>query len=420
MGNFILALVRFMIYHCAEPIRPTHGSFACGFPNPVEPEQTMSITETAVDASKRGAGKALLTNMILGLLSVLLVVVLLEMIASHIFDVTDKVVYEHLPSVGLRLQPNQEGWYIRDAVGGGEGIRAPFSVNGQGFNNPRDYSIGKSNSYRIAVVGDSFVEAFQVPFEESFFKVLEENLIDHGTDTEVLSFGISGYGTSQIYHLIQQYVLAYEPDFLIYLFIPNDVSDSAVCKRKKQWTQQYSGQGQGQPAPVPFQVYRQKWRNSALKNSALVRYLLYQRRLKERLIVWQKRRRDQPQRVASGPEPCDEEAWRIVDFLLGRMDALLRERGVPWLIAWQGDVKPSFNEATRTRLEQIVDARGLPYMDLTHAFAEDFEERGQPVRIEGDGHWNAVGHEVAGLALAEELLRRRDLSKADKFGDRHR
>lgn len=376
----------------------------------------MSTTESAVDTKKGGAGKALLTNVLLGLLSVLLVIVLLETIASSIFDVTDKVVYENLPSVGLRLQPNQEGWYIRDAVGGGEGIRAPFHVNGQGFNNPRDYSIGKGNSYRIAVVGDSFVEAFQVPFSETFFQALEENLTERGLDTEVLSFGISGNGTSQIYHLIQQYVLAYEPDFLIYLFIPNDVSDSAVCNGRKS-TQQYSAQGQDQPAPVPFQVYKQKWRNSVLQNSALVRYLMYQRRLKERLIQWKQRKSDQVTGTILTLDSCSEEAWTIVDFLLGRLDSLLEAQGVPWLIAWQGDVKPSFHLSTRLRLEEIVKSRSLPYLDLTPAFEKDFEERRRSVRIEGDGHWNAVGHEIAGRALTEELLRRQALLSNDLDSD---
>jgi len=134
-------------------------------------------------------------------------------------DVTDDLEYEHLPKVGLRTKPGQEGLYIRNALKGGDPIRAHFHINNDGFNNLHDYTTHRRpDSYRIAIVGDSFVEALQVDYEQTLFRVLERTLNKHELQAEVYSFGVSGLGTAKIYHLIKDYVLKYSPASY-YLFI---------------------------------------------------------------------------------------------------------------------------------------------------------------------------------------------------------
>jgi hypothetical protein len=127
----------------------------------------------------------------------------LELAFPLFVEVTDDVRYENLPKVGLRLRPYQEGIFLRDTLRGADEIRGRFRVNNAGFNNSHDYSARRSTEkYRIAVVGDSFVEALQVDQQDAFFNVMERTLADNGVNAEVYSFGVSGYGSAQIYHMI--------------------------------------------------------------------------------------------------------------------------------------------------------------------------------------------------------------------------
>ena len=342
----------------------------------------------------------------------LLVLGLLETALPLMVPVTDKVEYQHLPGVGLHLKPNQKGLYIR------EGIRGQFSINNAGFNNSNQYEIGPNRQYnRIAVVGDSFVEAFQVRVEETFFSILENRLRDLKIQSEVYSFGVSGFGTSQVYHLIREYVLLYEPDLIIYLFIPNDVTDSASCAGDKRWTQQYRIGRSGKLIAVPFDEYRLSSSKKLLQQSSLFRYFFYQRRLMEQIETRKQRSSRMVQAEPSSAEdPCNTEGWQIVEQVLNELDILLTQSGVPWLLVWQGDSEPEFYAQERQRLSKIADRLGLIFYDPSPAFAEDSREYSGPYRIPGDGHWNQRGHEVVGEALAN-LIATSALIEVDHLGE---
>ena len=85
---------------------------------------------------------------------------------------------------------------------------------------------------RIAVLGDSFTEALEVPLEQTFVSVLEESLnrsgAARGRHVEVLNFGVRGYGTAQELLTLRCCVWDYSPDFvLLAFFAGNDVVDNS-------------------------------------------------------------------------------------------------------------------------------------------------------------------------------------------------
>lgn len=334
-----------------------------------------------------------------------------EFVLPVFVEITDDVEYEHLPGVGLHLRPAQQGVYLRDAVGGADRIRARFHVNNAGFNSLHAYSMARrAGVRRVVVVGDSFVEALQVDPEAAFHSVLEGELRNAGVHVEVYAFGVSGFGISQAYHLIQEYVLAYSPDLVIYLFIPgNDVEDSSVCHGINRWSQQYDIGEDDRLTPIRFEPYSLPLSRWALRRSRMFRYLYYQRRLAERILFWRGARRERGSILAF--DSCVEKSWRIAGELLHLMDQSLTGANVPWLLVWQGDADPSYHAEKRLRLEAIAAQRSLPYFDPSESFRRDFAARGKRFRIAGDGHWNANGHRVAGEALAP--LARRKLEDGD-------
>lgn len=75
------------------------------------------------------------------------------------------------------------------------------------------------NTLRIAVIGDSYVEALQVPREQNFCRLIEKTFAKsaeaRGKKIEVLNFGISAYNTAQLYIRLKNLAIKYNPDIVI-------------------------------------------------------------------------------------------------------------------------------------------------------------------------------------------------------------
>jgi len=101
-------------------------------------------------------------------------------------------------------------------------------TNSDGFTG-RDYPLSTAN-YRIAIMGDSAVEAYGVA-DTNRFPHLTEALVYSKTGgklkTEVMGFGVSGWGTVHQYGAIKKYVLKYKPDEIWLMFLTtNDTGDN--------------------------------------------------------------------------------------------------------------------------------------------------------------------------------------------------
>ena len=128
-------------------------------------------------------------------------------------------------SVDNSSQANQPNSVFRWQ--GNPGTIKDFDVthtfNYLGFND-EDYPVAKRpNTFRIAVLGDSFTEAFQVPRDQSFHTLLEKKLNEISSGNrrfEVLAFGRSGQGTRFQLEIYEKLVRYYNPDLVISTFFP--------------------------------------------------------------------------------------------------------------------------------------------------------------------------------------------------------
>ncbi len=93
---------------------------------------------------------------------------------------------------------------------------------------------------RIAVLGDSYVEAIQVAGgQQTFTAVAGRELADcprlKGRHVEALNFGVDGYGTAQELVTLQRKVWAYSPDIVVLaIFLGNDVRNNSVVLEPDQ------------------------------------------------------------------------------------------------------------------------------------------------------------------------------------------
>ena len=86
-------------------------------------------------------------------------------------------------------------------------IDTKISTNNYGF---RKWGNLKSLSLKIFIVGDSFTMSMYASDNQTYYSILADNL-----DTEVFTYGCSGYGTLQEYMIINKYFDTIKPDIVI-------------------------------------------------------------------------------------------------------------------------------------------------------------------------------------------------------------
>ena len=127
--------------------------------------------------------------------------------------------------LGTKLIPGMTGWWTQEE----HEFTVPVQITTDGrrdLERPLEKAPG---TYRILLLGDSFVEAMQVPIEQTFARTLEATLKRRGgPPVDVFSMGVSGYGTTSEYLWYRDHGRAFHPDLVLLSFYPgNDVRNNS-------------------------------------------------------------------------------------------------------------------------------------------------------------------------------------------------
>lgn len=375
--------------------------------------------------------------------------------AARLLTVPQPQPYQPDVWVGARLQPGFRARFQREGD-------AWVTINQAGFRD-REHALTKPpGTFRVAILGDSFAEAVQVPLEETFWSVLESELnrrqgLD-GRTVEVLNFGISGHGTAQQLQMLRHYVWPYQPDLvLLAFFAGNDIRNNAkqlepdlvrpffrlekgdlvlddsflkhpeFLKASSAWVQV---KVRLINASRLLQLLQQIWRRRRVetvqadrRGDALSEKSSMEAGLNDQFLVPQEppTADDSPARVAW------REAWQLTDQLVLAIRKECQQHQASFavvLITLPIQVHPDPQVRERFARELgVVDlnypARRLSALgadhdflviDLAPSFCERAEREGQFTHgfantHWGTGHWNAVGHRWAGELIATELQR---------------
>jgi hypothetical protein len=129
------------------------------------------------------------------------------------------------PLLGTKLIPSMHGWWTQEE----HEFTVPVQINSDGRRDLERPVQKPPGTFRILLLGDSFVEAMQVPIEQTFARRLEAMLNGaNGPAVEVISMGVSGYGTTSEYLWYREHGRAYQPDLVLLSFYPgNDVKNNS-------------------------------------------------------------------------------------------------------------------------------------------------------------------------------------------------
>jgi hypothetical protein len=341
---------------------------------------------------------------------------------------------------GHRLLPGARGWFR------GEG-EAFIEINSDGLRD-REHTLEKPpNTVRIAVLGDSFAEALQLPMEHAFWAVMERRLDScrafGGKRVEVINFGVSGYGTAEELLTLRERVWRYDPDIVLLAFLTaNDVQDNSIRLRPGAHRPYFTLRGNEIALDASFRCdpsYRRKsgalW---SIRLALLRRSRAFQ--LATRLV---KRLSTPPGRTPTGipgdepgleiavySEPTGDEwreAWSITEGILRELRDEVASRNARLVIATLSNgiqVHPDPESRKRfmdhfgldelfypdERIARCAEALGIEAVTLAPALQRYAETRGVFLHgfeghPPGTGHWNAEGHRTAGALIADFLRR---------------
>jgi hypothetical protein len=122
----------------------------------------------------------------------------------------------------------------------------------------REFSVARTNAARVVAVGDSYTFGQCAEDDETFPAVLEARL----PDTEVLNFGVMGYGQDQALLRMRRDGLRYRPDVVVFGFHSSDMPRNLLRFRDYGKPRFRLGEDglvlENVPVPGP-EAYRRLW-----------------------------------------------------------------------------------------------------------------------------------------------------------------
>ncbi len=314
-----------------------------------------------------------------------------------------------------------------------------IEINSYGWRGPEPALKAPPGTYRIALIGDSYIEAFEVPYQQTAGEVIERRLsASRGTPVEVLNFGEGGYGTTQEYLVLRDVVWQFSPDLvLLAVTTGNDISDNSRALKRVDYVPYYVFQGDSLVLDTSFREskgYRSRalWTRqlfTVVKHSRLAQLVNRVRHLSRKQERQQANEegapgeelgmRDEVQLPPTTPEW--QEAWKVTEAVIRLMRDDCRRNGTPFgmVTLTRGiqvtplrDRKERFLRALgagdlyypERRLAEFGHREGIPVLNLAPAMATEAEERQVYFHADRDslgiGHWSQEGHRAAGELIA--------------------
>lgn len=283
-----------------------------------------------------------------------------------------------------------------------------IQINSAGMRD-REYSVEKpAASKRIAVLGDSFTFGMAVELEDTYVKQLERLFRKQGFSVEVMNFGVIGYGMWQFRVLLEEKVLAYDPDVIVVGFFLDDMAASTPPYEKDE---NWKGHN-------PFE----KLLNDDPSVLYLVNILRNVNQLLESKYRYKRGHRylqgieERKQEIGPGDSPhafyklqtgtSKPAVYERFEGAVKRFAERTREADVPLVAAYIPDAS-QLHESDRQYANGVMNAAatkaGFDLVDLTPRF-EAFADPRELYLFPLDAHTSPEGHRVIAEAIAEVVL----------------
>lgn len=357
---------------------------------------------------------------------------------------------EHDPQRGWRNVPNTDGWFSTDEYD------VHLQYNSRGIRGPEIPYEKPRGTFRVVMLGDSFLEGYSVNREDRVAEQLEKDLAaqDPSRKYEVIALGTAGYSTDQELLWLESEGVKYQPDVVVVLFYMNDVwfnGQSKYWRGEKPAYVVEDGELKLTNVPVPDPNAGKKKKKESGKgfrhwiraNSKV--YALIALALENSpglrgaaTSIGLVRPRDDDGEDDGGPRVADELSvfqktppaatqygWEMTEAILDEMDAIAQQAGADFIafhipfkgVVYRDDWAPILAKLgipqdqldptlVKQRFDAICERRDLDCIEPTEEFVRVAAERagsGERLYYVQDNHWNAGGHALAAQILARRI-----------------
>jgi len=290
-----------------------------------------------------------------------------------------------------------------------------------------------AGTYRVALIGDSVVEAVQVQPNEVMNIQMEQILKQKGyANAEVLAFGIGGIGTTQELLLYEQKIRQFHPDVVVLTFSDNDVMNNSSTLQPESygihtWYAPYYDLGaNGELVFRPVESRPLNWLVTPFEHHSKLIYYL------ERIwfkfdyspYTWE----GAPVyygSYSSDPDPEWQKAWTVTSKVLARFGQEVTAAGSKFqVLLWPdfADLDPQWQQRLTRQLGKIpshlVPAKfpehvqeatqkaGVPFDTLApyfQAYRDEHNMQWPYFSLTCDPHFSPLGHKVAAAAIMQKL-----------------
>ena len=288
--------------------------------------------------------------------------------------------------------------------------RAKWRINNYGWNSKIDYVPRlEKNKPLIAIIGDSYIEAFQVSVEDNIAAILQ-GLVKNEYDA--YSFGMSGAPLSQYLQMSRYVNRHFGPEVIVFNIIHNDFDESIRDLNNKPYFLQI-GYDSERFFELPIYPYKPNAIRRILGRSALIRYFYINLQITEIVtnLTNERRNSDFNANIDVNEAMGNCEIIKNSTFFLIRKIKEENPRKVlifmidaPRQDIYSGTIHNSNVLWLHRILEEACAQYNCHFIDLTVPFSKKFGETGVKFNSDYDYHWNELGHGLAARALYERLV----------------
>jgi lysophospholipase L1-like esterase len=327
------------------------------------------------------------------------------------------------PLLFYRNIPEAEYWYFKE---NDHPIKGKFNAYGW---RDKEWSIKKPlNTYRIAVLGDSFVESLQVEADRNFLSLAEKQLRQNSRmKVELMNFGRSGFTQTEELLILKNQILQFSPDMVILFFFPGNDIEEVSRETTSDFTHPFynlSNDGElmlDAHFTEGFDFKIRSFMNYFKRHSALIS-LIFERYIAFKgSLAKSEDRKNLPEYLTlctAKPKMSYINSYNMTKILIKKIAEICKQEKIRFMLVTIDN--PAYLSETRgeyTRMDPSFNANyidddlanyagwlSIEYLGLQRIFSDFNKNTGLFLHWhKNKGHWNYQGHEVVANALSDKL-----------------
>lgn len=327
-------------------------------------------------------------------------------------------------NIGIKMMKNKCSRYISPEY------NVEICGNNLGFRDV-DHSIAKpEGTFRILLLGDSFIAAREVELNKTFARLLDHKLNEISSKKiEVINMGIGGQGTGTQLLTLRHYGAKLQPDLVILaLFLENDIANNYAPLEDRNYVPTYDLDKNGEliyvpfkPAPIISNPITNFISQNLFHNTFSFGGKIY--RVIGRKIFWKD---DLPSHFYTYLEDMPEDfkrAWEIEDKLVGELKKETEKINAKLFVftlysreqvtnfkffkeaGYTSTVENFDREFPMRKITPMLKEYSIDYIHLYPIVVNMSLKKPEELFFHYDAHWSEKGHNLSTNLIFDALLK---------------